>query len=242
MSTLAKIIVSTLLSLSLFSCNFDFNINSGVKGNGNVITEERTVSESFNTIKASEGLAVILTQSNTESITVEADENLMDLIVTEIEDGVLKIHTRENIGKSKSKKIMVNVKALSRITSTSGSSVSSTNTISSNQISLKSTSGSRLKIDINATEVNCKSTSGSSMSLSGKTDRVIAEATSGSRIKAEDLIAESGEIKATSGASASVNTSEKLIAKANSGASIKYYGDPEFVEKNDAVSGSISKR
>lgn len=242
MTTLTKIIVTTLLSLSLFSCNFDINMNSGVKGNGNVTIEDRSVNESFTTIKATEGLNVYLTQSDFESITVEADENLQELIIAEVVDGVLEIHTKENIGRSKSKKVTVNFKDISSIISTSGSDFFSTNRINTDKLSLKSTSGSDMKLEVNTSVLNCKSTSGSDLRVSGKTQRLIAEATSGSDIKAGDLIAESSEVKATSGADITVNTSKKLTAKATSGGDIKYYGNPESVEKSDNVSGSISKR
>ncbi len=141
MTTLTKIIVATLLSLTLFSCNFDINMNSGVRGNGNVQTVERTITESFTAIKATEGLDVYLTQSNNESITVEADENLHDLIITEVVDNVLKIHTKENIGRAASKKIRVSFNDISAITSTSGSDVYSTNTITAEHLKLRSTSG-----------------------------------------------------------------------------------------------------
>ena len=123
MTTLIKIIVASLLSLTLFSCNFDLNMNSGVRGNGNVTTQERIINESFTTVKATEGLDVYLTQSDNESITVEADENLHELILTEIKDGVLKIHAKENIGKASSKKIMVSFTDIVSIVSTSGSDV-----------------------------------------------------------------------------------------------------------------------
>ena len=105
MTTLIKFIVATVLSLTLFSCNFDMNFNSGVRGNGEVVTEDRTINESFSAIKATEGLDVYLTQSDNESVSVEADGNLQELILTEVEDGVLKIHTKENIGSATSKKV-----------------------------------------------------------------------------------------------------------------------------------------
>ncbi|GAA4952010.1 head GIN domain-containing protein [Algibacter agarivorans] len=242
MTTLIKIIVATVLSLTLFSCNFDMNLNSGVRGNGNVITQERTINEPFSTIKATEGLDVYLTQSDIERISVEADENLHDLILTEVEDGVLKIHTKQNIGKASSKKVKVSFKDISSIISTSGSDVYSTNTITVENLNLKSTSGSDMKLDVNTTTLNCKSTSGSDLRLSGKTIKLIAEATSGSDIKAADLMAESSEVKATSGADITVNTSKELTARATSGGDVKYYGNPEKVDKSDSSSGSIRQQ
>ncbi len=242
MTTLAKIIVATLLSLTLFSCNFDVNFNSGVRGDGNVQTEKRNITESFSTIKATEGLDVYLTQSDNESIIVEADENLHSLIKTEIVDGVLKIHTSSNIGRATSKKVLVSFKDISKIISTSGSDVYSTNTIKTDHLELNSTSGSDMKLEVNTATINCKATSGSDMRLSGKTDKLIAEATSGSDIKASNLVAQSSKVKATSGADITVNTAKELTAKATSGGDIKYYGNPEKVEKNKNSSGSIQKK
>ncbi|MFI1745681.1 head GIN domain-containing protein [Thalassobellus sediminis] len=242
MTTLIKIIVATILSLTLFSCNFDIHTNSGVRGNGNVQTEERAIDGAFSTIKATEGLDVYLTQSNNESIKVEADENLHELIITEVKDGVLKIHTKENIGRATAKKIIVNFKDISSIISTSGSDVYSTNTIDVEELELKTTSGSDMTLEVNTSILNCKSTSGSDLRLSGKTERLIAEATSGSDIKAENLVAKSSQVKATSGADITVNTLKELIAKATSGGDIKYYGNPEKVDKNNSTSGSIKKK
>ncbi|WP_299547063.1 head GIN domain-containing protein [Seonamhaeicola sp.] len=242
MTTLIKIIVAAVLSLTLASCNFDMNFNPGVKGNGNVLTEERTISESFSTIKATEGLNVYLTQGNEESIAVEADENLHDLILTDIEDGVLKIHTKQNIGWASSKKIHVSFKDVSSIISTSGSDVHSTNTISAEELRLRTTSGSDMKLDVITTVLNCESTSGSDLRVSGKTQKLIAEATSGSDIKAGNLEAESSQVKATSGADVTVNTSKELTANASSGGDIKYYGNPEKVNKSNNVSGSVRKQ
>ncbi|MDO5977804.1 head GIN domain-containing protein [Flavivirga spongiicola] len=242
MATLVKFILATILSLTLFSCNFDMNFNTGVRGNGKVITEERTINEPFSAIKATEGLDVYLTQSDNESIFVEADENLHDIIIVEVVNGTLKIHTRESIGRASSKKVKVSFKDISSIVSTSGSDVYATNIITTENLELKSTSGSDMKLEVNTSVLNCKSTSGSDLRLSGKTVKLIAEATSGSDIKAADLIAESSHVKATSGADITVNTSKELTAKATSGGDIKYYGNPEKVDKSNNSSGSVRKQ
>lgn len=256
MTTLTKIIVATILSLSFFSCSFN-----SVEGNGHVVEDSRTMDASFHTIKISEGLHVYVTQSDTETVLVEADENLQDLIITEVVGHVLKIHTKKNIGKATSKKIMVHVKNVSHIVSSSGSHVYSTNTITAQNLELKSSSGSHITLDLNAPALKCSassgsnitlqmntkvaechSSSGSNIKLTGETIQLIAEASSGSTIKAGDLITDSSRVNASSGSNITVNTSKELIAKATSGAGIYYSGNPEKVEKNNAVSGSIKKR
>jgi len=242
MTTLIKILVTTILSLVLFSCNFDINFGPGVKGNGNVQLENRTLNESFNAIKTSQGLDVYLTQGEEESIVIEADENLHNLIKTEVKNNELHIYLEKNVGYAESKKIMVTFKDLTKITSNSGSDVFSTNTINTENLELNSSSGSDMKLNLNTQNLYCNSSSGSDLKLSGKTEKLIAEASSGSDIKAEDLIAVSSQVKATSGADITVNTAKELTADANSGGDIKYYGNPEIVNKKDSHSGSITKQ
>ncbi len=242
MTTLSKIIVTTLLSLLLFSCNFDMNFGVGVSGNGNVRIQDRALNESFNAIEASHGLDVFLTQGNDEGIVVEADENLLQLIKTEVKNNVLHIYAEKNIGQATSKKIMVNFKGISKVSSSSGSDVVATNTITSDYLELNTSSGSDMKLTINTQNLNCNASSGSDLLLSGKTDKLTANASSGSDIRAADLIAQASHVSANSGADITVNTSKKLVANANSGGDIRYYGNPEIVNKNDSPSGSIRKQ
>ncbi|WP_372935445.1 head GIN domain-containing protein, partial [Seonamhaeicola sp.] len=149
---------------------------------------------------------------------------------------------KQNIGKAKAKKIHVSFKNVSAISATSGSDVNSTNTISSEELELKTTSGSDMSLDVITTVLNCKSTSGSDLRLSGKTQKLIAEATSGSDINARDLKAKSSHVEVTSGADITVNTSKELTANATSGGDIKYYGNPKIVNKNNSSSGSIREQ
>jgi hypothetical protein len=242
MTTLTKIIASAIVGVMMLSCNFNMNLSPGVTGNGNVVTVDRTISDNFNQIEVSRGLDVYLTQSDTEDIKVQADENLQDIIKTEVKNNVLKIYADENIRFSQSKKVFVNFKTITHISSSSGSDVFSTNTITAETLELSTSSGSDMELNIDTELVNCDSSSGSDLKLSGKTHKLIAHASSGSDIKAGNLNAVSSQVKASSGADITVNTSKELIAKASSGGDIKYYGNPEKVEKSDSASGSVRKQ
>ncbi len=242
MTTLTKFIAGLIISIMLMSCQFNSNFGMGVKGNGKVETVERNINADFDAIKVSRGLDVYLTQSDDISIVVEADQNLHDIIMTEVENNVLRIYAEENIHFASSKKVKVSFKDINKITSTSGSDVYSTNTIVTENLELKTTSGSDMELDIDVKVLECKSTSGSDLRLSGKADKIYAEATSGSDIKAGNLKSKSCDARASSGADITIYTSDELYAKASSGGDIKYYGNPEKVSKSDGVSGSIRKQ
>jgi len=242
MTTLTKFIVGLIVSIMLMSCQFNSNFGIGVNGNGHVETITREINEDFNEIKVSRGLDVYLTQGDDVNLVVEADRNLHDIIVTKVENNVLHIYADDNINFSNSKKVMVSFKTLQKITSTSGSDVYSTNTITVENLELKTSSGSDMTLDVDTHILECNSSSGSDLRLSGKTDKLYAEASSGSDIKAKNLVAKTCNVNASSGADITVNTSEELYAKASSGGDVKYYGNPEKVSEKDGVSGSVRKQ
>lgn len=225
----------------MLSCNFSMNLGPGVDGDRNVVSSNRNISEDFENIKVSEGLDLYITQGNSVSLSVEADENLQDIIITEVENNTLKIHTSENIRNAASRKIMLNIKDIKSIKATSGSDVYSTNTIKVNELDLTTTSGADMELEIDTKNLKCKATSGSDMKLRGKTDFFTAEATSGSDIKASNLKAVTADVKATSGADISIDTSKEITARATSGGDIKYSGNPEKVNSSDSSSGSVRK-
>lgn len=242
MSTLIRIIITSIVSILMLSCNFSMNLGEGVDGNGNVITVDRDISTDFDQIKVSQGLDLYITQSNDVALSIEADENLHDLIMTDVENNILRIYSTENIRRSSSKKIMLNINDISAIKATSGSDVYSTNTIEVDELELNTTSGADIKLDVKTQLLNCHSTSGSDIRVSGTTEVLIAEATSGSDIKADKLKAETSKVKATSGADISVNTSKELTARATSGGDVRYSGNPEKVNTSDSSSGSVRQQ
>ncbi|MEM5564355.1 head GIN domain-containing protein [Psychroserpens sp. AS72] len=242
MTTLTKITIAVLMSLLLFSCNFDINLNPGISGNGNVSTQDRTLSEDFTEIEVSRGLDVYLTQSESQSLKVQADENLHDIIITEVENGVLKIYAEENIKRSESKKIMVNVTDLTLISATSGSDVYSTNTLKADTIKLSTTSGADLEIELDAQSTTLASTSGSDLRVKGTTNTLSASATSGSDIDAQHLISQTCSASVTSGADIIVHAEEKITANATSGGDIKYYGNPKTESVSDTSAGHVRKQ
>lgn len=240
MITIARIIIIAIIGLFVSSCNFNFN--SGKVGNGNVVSEERDADESFTKIKASEGLDVYITQSQETSIEVEADDNIISLIATDIDNGILTIHAKESIGRAKSKKIYVHLPEIDKIISTSGADVYSTNALVSDTIDVKCTSGADIKIEVKAEAVKCYTSSGADIKISGTATSLEAKASSGSDIHAKNLEVKTCNASVSSGADIIVNTTEKLIAKSSSGGDIHYYGNPESVTKNKSSSGGVHKK
>ena len=135
MKTLFKSALIVVLFITSISC---VNIN-GVKGNGNVITQNRKISNDFVRIKASKGLDVYITKSDKVTLVVEADENLHDLIQTDVINGTLIITSKKNIGFAKAKKIHLSVENINEILVSSGAEIYSENTLFSDEMRINAT-------------------------------------------------------------------------------------------------------
>lgn len=227
MSTLVKIIVTSLFSLLLSSCDF------GIKGNGNVVTKERMVEGGFDHIEVSRGLDVYLTQNDHDLISVQADENLHDIITTKLEGTTLMIYAEDNISSSEAKKVMVNFTKISKITASSGCEVYGTSLISLPELELEISSGANMDLDLKVSTLFIKSSSGSDLKVSGRADTLNVTASSGSDVNARHLNTLTADANAMSGADIVIQVSEQLTMNTNTGGDITYIGNPEKIQKSN---------
>ena len=233
---LTLLFVTTLFS----SCAVD--LFNRVSGNRNVVTEDRSTKEYFTKIKVSTGLDLYVSQGSKNQITVEADENLQDIIVTEVNDGILKIYSEKNIWRAKARKIYVTIKNLEAITATSGSDVYTNETLKVNNLNISATSGADIHISVDANTIETAATSGSDIEISGVSNNHISKATSGASIDAYQLRSKNVTVRVTSGADINVYASESIDAKATSGGDIDIKGSPKKVNKKTSSGGSVSAK
>ena len=213
---------------------------SSVSGNRNVITETRKINDDFTKIQVGQGIQLHITQEDNLSLVVKADENLHKLIETEVRNGVLKISSKRNIRRAKSKKVYLSAPNINAIKATSGSDVVTENTINANEFEAHVSSGADARIDVNADTVNSSASSGADLKIKGTANYYTAKASSGSSIRAYSLESKNATVKASSGANIDVHAIESLNAKASSGGDIDYRGNPKKIDKRSSSGGSIS--
>ena len=213
-----------------------------VSGDRNVVIKERKPEANFTGIKVSSGIDLFISQGNTNAITVEADENLHDIIITEVRNDVLKIYSDKNIWRAKARKVYVTVENLSLLKATSGSDVYSKTIIKIDEISISSSSGADIRIEVEAESIETSASSGSDIKISGTTINHASNASSGSSINAYNLKSENVIAKASSGANIDVFASHKIEAKASSGGDVDFKGNPTKVNKKSSSGGSVSRK
>jgi hypothetical protein len=237
-TTTTKILIVLFLATFLSSCNI--NMFNRVNGDRNVVTQDRTTKEAFTKIKVSTGLDLYISQGSKNKITVEADENLQEIIITEVINGELKIYAEKNIWRAKARKIHVTIKNLETLIATSGADVYANETLKVTTLKISATSGADIKISVDTDFVETSATSGSDIEISGLANNYFSNATSGASINAYELKSKNVTAKVTSGADINVFAIESIDAKATSGGDIDFKGNPKKVDKKSSSGGSIS--
>lgn len=234
MKTLLKLSAVLFLLVGTTSCFMD-----GVKGDGNVVSKNRNISDDFSRIEVSRGLDLYLTKSRDVSLEVEADGNLHELIETEVRGGVLRITSSRNIWSAKSKKVHLSVDHLNGIGINSGAEVYTRNTFVSDELSIDISSGASAEMELKVEDLSCDISSGADIRLSGEAENFRVSSSSGSDVKAYELNARNCRADASSGSDIQLMATETIEAKATSGADIKYKGNPRVLEQEDNSGGSV---
>ncbi len=212
-----------------------------IEGSGEYTTEDRQIG-TVNEVALTTIGELNIEQADKYSLTVEAEDNILPLIRTEVSGGRLTISIKPGINIRSNRKISyyLTVKDLDYITATSSGNVLCLD-LETKEIELRLSSSGDIEIkDLQASELVVNISSSGDAIISGEvTEQSINMSSSGDYV-AEDLESEECRINISSSGDAYANVSEKLIADLTSSGDLYYTGDPE-TEFNTSSSGSIEK-
>jgi len=235
-----RILTTAFVILVISACS-NGQIRKTVYGNGDVITKERKA-DSFSGIRVSTGIDIYLTQGNNESLSVEADENLHEYIVTEVKSGVLHVYTDANIRKAERKRVYVIMKDVNSISASSAGDVIGETPVKTDRLKLSASSAGDIKLEVYANSIDANISSSGNITLTGEADMLEADLSSAGDLNAFNLDVREADVSASSAGDADVNVSEKITARASSAGDINYMGNPKYVDAHSSSAGGIRKR
>jgi hypothetical protein len=233
---LTKILLPLLV---LYGCNWEMPCS--ITGNGHVVTEERHVSD-FNGISVSRGINVYIAPGDEGHLEVVADENIMEVLKTEVKDNVLNIYTTENVCKTESRKVYVKYLNLNTINVSSAGDVRGEGILNTAELNIDLSSAGSLDLNAEAEKINISVSSSGNAVLSGKTGYLKAELSSAGDLNAFDLEAGTGNISVSSAGNAQVFITGEASFESSSAGDIIYKGDPAIKYMSTSSGGSIKKK
>lgn len=212
-------IIANVTSIGHFSIGETFF--SKVTGSGIKAFEKRDVAD-FTSVKGSGAIAVEISAQKDFSVEVEADDNLLEFVKTEIDGNTLEIYTEGNISRRNPIIVKIGMPTVDGI-SISGASKAIVRDVKGEELSLKANGASKIIVN-------------------GEVTNLSAGINGASNIEAQELKTENTAIKANGASSATVFTVGSLRVKANGASRINYIGEPTNIEKKTNGGSSVQPR
>jgi len=230
-------ILAIIGTLAIFAASCRWTIGF-VRGSGDIETEERDVSD-FHKVHLSGVGNLIITQGEEESLTVEADDNIIPLINTDVFGERLTIGFKRgyNFIPSAKIKFYLTVVDLDEI-SLSGAGDIDCDDFNTDRLEFDISGVGDIDFNINAERVETTSSGAGDITLSGKVDSQEIDIGGVGKYDAEELESRECSISLSGAGSATVNVSEELDVSISGVGNVNYAGSPH-VEQDISGLGRV---
>lgn len=234
----------TIILIGLFIVATTAQAQEKIKGNGNMTTKKITT-PNYDTVSIAGFYDVDLVAGKEGDITIEGEENLLQYVSIEVENGTLKIATEKGkrLSPSINKGILVKVpfESLEGVSIAGSGDVNSKSTIKANSFEARVTGSGDMKLDLDATSVDATVTGSGDMKLKGTAANFTCKVTGSGDIDAFSLESKKVDTSVSGSGNCKVFCSESLEARVTGSGDIDYKGDPKKKETKVSGSGTISK-
>lgn len=235
--TLISIVLVALISLS--ACSFTV-----INGSGHVITEERTVSGIHGVDLSAYG-ELNITQGNTESFSIQGDDNIVPHIISEVRNGILFIQFDDKWGSwyrsSETIQFNLTVKNIDTITFSGAGSIKSTG-LNANTLAISLTGAGDVEIsNLQVNTVDVHLSGAGNVHLTGKAVTQKLSLSGVGNYNTEDMKSQIASISLTGAGNATIWVTDSLDVHVSGAGSVSYYGQPQVTKEITGL-GSINQK
>ena len=213
-----------IVVLLLLACGFALSgckLHRGIAGSGVRKTEKRDL-KSFNAINTTGAYEIDVTCQKPASFEIEADDNILPLIKTEVRDGILFLSSDQPFHSAKPVSLRITLPDLN---------------------SVSSHGAGQVKIaDANSSDLRIESTGATSVVAAGTAKSVSISSTGAGEIDTSKLRAEKAKVEVSGAASIDVYANDQLDVKVSGVGHVSYSGNPKVVNKHVSGIGSVSPK
>ncbi|NPV86717.1 MAG: DUF2807 domain-containing protein [Anaerolineae bacterium] len=240
-----SIIHTILLALILSACHITVNDFQISPGSGRVISETREV-QNFDKVTISGVGEVFIQQGNQESIRIEAEDNVLDIITTQVTDGTLYIGFKDKgwnrfVLPYKTPKFYLKVKNL-RAIEVNGALRVEVEPLKTDSLGLQTDGAAEIIFqNLQAQSLQTTLNGGGFQCISGgKVSEQDVVVNGVGRYEAGDLQSDSATVKLRGAGEVLIRAQNTLNATLDGAGAIRYYGAPSGERTINGV-GTISK-
>lgn len=207
---------------------------------GQTVKETRDVS-GFTGVSLAFSGDVYITQGNQFKVEIEADKEVMDLLVSEIQGDRLILKTRNNVWRNLGQvKAYITMPQIDELSISGSGDMISESAIKTDEMELNVSGSGSLRItNLSAREVDAEVTGSGDIIVGGQSaegSELDATITGSGNIKAEGFAVNEATVHITGSGSASVNVLKELETNITGSGSVNYKGNP-LINANATGSG-----
>lgn len=241
-----SILTLTLLAFSFQAANAQWwNSNKKIEGNGNYSSETRTVSD-YDQVNLQGSIDVVLIAGTEGNLKIEAESNLLEYIVTEVQGNTLKISVEEgvNLEPSRNQEILITVpfESLEGVSLTGSGDINSSDEIRADNFAVQVTGSGDVNLVLNAETVEGKVVGSGDLELKGSATELEFMVSGSGDIEASGLKASRAMATVSGSGDIAVHATEALRSRVAGSGDIIYSGNPQKQDFKTSGSGSISGR
>jgi len=229
-------------SMGLVFVDQGFHVGPSKPGSGKVVTEMRDVND-FTSLELSYPAKVTVTQGESVSVKIEAEDNVLPELQTTVRNNRLVINYKAENGyyvrPTKPVKIMIVVKDLKNVDFSSAGDIT-INGLDINSLDISLSGAGNLEVnDIVAKEFGVDLSGAGSMTANGKVVDFTLNISGFGSFSGNDLQTQTANVDLSGAGSATVWVEEQLDATISGAGSVNYYGSPHVNKQVNGI-GSIS--
>ncbi len=236
-SSRTQVVFLLLMIALLFSSCF---MDRGIKGDGKYVKQEYSVSD-FSRISVGGAYNVMLTQGGSESLVIEAEENLMEYIKVEVIGDKLSISNKESLSPTKEMMVYLSFKDLSRIGMSGACNLTNKGELSLSELAIIGSGASDINLNMELDELDIISSGASEIYLAGKANELDIEVSGASDIRAFDFEVDECDIELSGAGNVEVFVNKELDVSVSGAGSCYYKGNPKVSQSVSGV-GSVKMR
>lgn len=231
--------ISLLMAFVLTSCSAQ---NWGkVKGDGNVITEKRSVGD-FDELGVSGSFDIFLVKGKEGELTIKIEENLLPYLVTEVDNGKLKIKwkTGTSINTRKGVEITVAFENIEAIGLSGSGDIVGKDIIKSDNFEVAVSGSGDIDLELDVQKMNAAVSGSGDMDLKGTARNFEAAVAGSGDIDGINLKTEKAALRVSGSGGITITVLNELDAKVSGSGSVKYKGNPSVEDVKVSGSGTVS--
>ena len=237
---LLKLSIS-LVAIILFLTNCDAQKYGRIKGDGNVINGTREV-DNFEKIGVSGSFDIDLVKGNEGLIEIKIEKNLLPYLITDVENGKLKIRWKKgtNVQTNRGVHLIVHFKEINDIASSGSSDIKSKDLIKTDNLEVAVSGSGNISLHIDVEVLNARVSGSGDLDFKGAADNFKAAMSGSGDIEAFALETNKANLKISGSADITISVKDELYARVSGSGDITYKGNPKIEDIKVSGSGEVS--